>query len=127
VSQGEKEMTDLRGKIFEADDITKELLEVPEWGVKVEIRSMTAGQRATLTEGVTSDKVDVSNNMYAKTVIATVFDPTTGLPVFTEQDREAILSKNGAVIERLATKALGSSGLGEKAVEESQARFPQES
>jgi len=120
-------MTDLRGKIFSADDITKELLEVPEWGVSVEIRSMTAGQRATLTEGATSaDKVDVSN-MYAKTVIATVFDPETGLPVFTEQDREAILSKNGAVIERLATKALGSSGLGEKAVEESQARFPQES
>ena len=127
VSQGEKEMTDLRGKIFSADDITKELLVVPEWGVSVEIRSMTAGQRATLTEGATSaDKVDVSN-MYAKTVIATVFDPETGLPVFTDQDREAILSKNGAVIERLATKALGSSGLGEKAVEESQARFPQES
>ena len=88
---------------------------------------MTAGQRATLTEGATSaDKVDVSN-MYAKTVIATVFDPETGLPVFTEKDREAILSKNGSVIERLATKALGSSGLGETAVEESQARFPEES
>jgi hypothetical protein len=56
-----------------------------------------------------------------------VFDPETGLPVFTEQDREAILSKNGAVIERLATKALGSSGLGEKAVEEAQVRFPKES
>ena len=78
-------MTDLRGKIFAADDITKELVEVPEWGVAVEIRSMTAGQRATLTEGATSaDKVDVSN-MYAKTVIATVFDPETGLPVFTEK------------------------------------------
>jgi len=48
VSQGEKEMTDLRGKIFSADDITRELLEVPEWKVTVEIRSMTAGQRATL-------------------------------------------------------------------------------
>lgn len=120
-------MADLRGKIFEADDITKELLEVPEWGVTVEIRSMTAGQRATLTEGATSgDKVDVSN-MYAKTVIATVFDPESGLPIFNNNDREAILSKNGVVIERLATKALGSSGLGDKAVEEAQARFPQES
>jgi hypothetical protein len=46
-------MADLRGKIFSADDITKELLVVPEWGVSVEIRSMTAGQRATLTEGAT--------------------------------------------------------------------------
>ena len=121
-------MTDLRAKIFEADDITKELLEVPEWGVTVEIRSMTAGQRATLTEGIssTTDKVDVSN-MYAKTVIATVFDPETGLPIFTDKDREAILSKNGAVIERLATKALGRSGLSETAVDQAQARFPQES
>jgi hypothetical protein len=65
--------------------------------------------------------------MYAKTVIATVYDPTTGLPIFTEQDREAILSKNGSVIERLATKALGSSGLSDKAVEKAQARFPEES
>jgi hypothetical protein len=120
-------MTSLRDKIFTADDITKELVEVPEWGVTIEIRSMTAAQRATLTEGVSSvDKVDVSN-MYAKTVIATVFDPETGLPVFTDKDREAILSKNGAVIERLATKALGSSGLSDKAVDEAQARFPKES
>lgn len=120
-------MTDLRKSIFEVDDITKELLEVPEWKVTVEIRSMTAAQRATLTEGVTStDKVDISN-MYAKTVIATVFDPATGLPVFTDQDREAILSKNGSVIERLATKALGSSGLSDKAVDQAQARFPEES
>jgi hypothetical protein len=56
-----------------------------------------------------------------------VYDPTTGLPIFTEQDREAILSKNGSVIERLATKALGSSGLSDKAVEKAQARFPEES
>ena len=54
-------------------------------------------------------------------------NPETGLPVFTAQDKEAILSKNGAVIERLATKALGNSGLSEKAVDEAQARFPEES
>ena len=125
VSQGEK--MNLRESIFSADDITKELVEVPEWGVSVEVRSMTAAERAKLGEGAANgDKTDVGL-MYALTVIATVYDPATGLPVFTDQDRAAILSKNGAVVERLATKALGSSGLTEKAVDESTARFPKES
>jgi hypothetical protein len=117
----------LKEAIFSSDDITKELVEIPEWGVTVEVRSMTANERAKLGEGAAKgDKTDVGA-MYALTVIATVYDPATGLPVFTAQDKEAILSKNGAVIERLATKALGSSGLGEKAVDEAQARFPEES
>jgi hypothetical protein len=117
----------LKEAIFSSDDITKELVEIPEWGVTVEVRSMTANERAKLGEGAAKgDKTDVGA-MYALTVIATVYDPATGLPVFTAQDKEAILSKNGAVIERLATKALGNSGLAEKAVDEAQARFPEES
>ena len=117
----------LKETIFNADDITKEAVEVPEWGVTVEVRSMTAAERAKLGEGASNgEKTDVAK-MYALTVIATVYDPATGLPIFTDQDKEAILSKNGAVIERLASKALGSSGLTDKAVDEAQARFPKES
>lgn len=117
----------LKDKIFSTDDITKELVKVPEWGVTVEVRSMTAAERAKMGEGAANgDKTDVAK-MYALTVIATVYDPETGLPIFSDQDKEAILSKNGAVIERLATKALGASGFTEKAVDEAQARFPQES
>lgn len=117
----------LREKIFSADDITKELMEVPEWGVTVEIRAMTAAERAKLGESaMVGDKTDVGL-MYALTVIASVYDPESGLPIFTDQDKSAILSKNGTVIERLATKALGASGLTDKAVDEAGARFPKES
>jgi len=119
----------LRETIFEADDITKELVEVPEWGVSVEIRSMTAAERAGLTEASTTgnvNKVDISL-MYALCVIATVYDPATGLPIFKKGDEAAILSKNGSVIERLATKAMGSSGFTDTAVDEAANRFPQES
>ena len=64
----------LKQTIFSADDITKELVEVPEWGVKVEVRSMTAAERAKLGEGASKgDKTDVGL-MYAMTVIATVYD-----------------------------------------------------
>jgi hypothetical protein len=119
----------LRETIFGADDITKELVEVPEWGVSVEIRSMTAAERAGLTEASTAgsaNKVDISL-MYALCVIATVYDPETGLPIFKKGDETAILSKNGSVIERLATKAMGSSGFTDTAVDEAANRFPQES
>ena len=118
----------LREAIFSADDITKELVEVPEWGVTVELRSMTAAERAGMTEQASrnGDKIDIKL-MYALTIIATVYDPETGLPIFTDQDKEAILSKSGSVIERLATKAMGASGLSEKSVDEATARFPKES
>lgn len=117
----------LREAIFNADDITKQTVNVPEWGVDVQIRSMTAAERAKLGESAANgDKTNVAL-MYALTVIATVYDPTTGLPVFTENDKEAILSKNGTVIERLAGIALGASGMTEKAVDEASARFPKES
>ena len=89
---------------------------------------MTAAERAGMTEAASTkgDKVNISL-MYALCVIATVYDPTTGLPIFTANDKEAILSKSGVVIERLATKALGASGLADKAVDEASARFPEES
>ena len=117
----------LREAIFSADDIAKEIVEVPEWGVSVEVRAMTAAERAKLGEGaMVGDKTNVGL-MYALTVIASIYDPETGLSVFTDNDREAILSKSGAVIERLATKALGYSGLTDKAVDQATARFPQES
>jgi hypothetical protein len=117
----------LRDKIFSADDITKELVEIPEWDVTVEIRAMTAAERGTLGEAaMVGDKTNVGL-MYALAVISSVYDPETGLPIFTIQDKEAILSKSGSVIERLATKALGASGLTEKAVDQAGERFPKES
>jgi len=118
----------LRDKIFSSDDIKKELVEVPEWGVSVEIRSMTALERSKLMENAASSdgKINIGS-MYALTVISTVYDPESGLPIFTDKDREAVLSKNGAVVERLATIAMGNSGLTEKAVEQATARFHQES
>ena len=87
----------LREAIFSADDIAKEIVEVPEWGVSVEVRAMTAAERAKLGEGaMVGDKTNVGL-MYALTVIASIYDPETGLPVFTDNDREAILSKKRGV------------------------------
>lgn len=115
---------DLRNTILSSDDITRELVEVPEWGVTIQLRAMTALERTNLTEGNTDTSALDLGRMYANVVIATVYDPETEAPVFTFADRDAIMSKNGAVIDRLAQKALGSSGVGDKAVEKKAGQFP---
>lgn len=40
----------IRDQIMKAKDISGELMEIKEWGVKVEIRTMTARQRARVME-----------------------------------------------------------------------------
>jgi hypothetical protein len=48
--QNRRNIVSLRDQIMKAKDISGELMEIKEWGVKVEIRTMTARQRATVLE-----------------------------------------------------------------------------
>lgn len=117
-------MTSIRETIFAANDIKSEKVEVPEWGVSVEVRSMTALDRTRLQGNATdgSGKVNMTAFM-SEAVIASVFDPETGLPVFEQKDRDALLTKNGAVVERLAQKALNMSGMEAESVDKAGADF----
>ena len=114
----------LRDAIFSASDIKNDDVFIPEWGVTVRLRTLSALERTRLVEGRTdASKVDIGR-MYANIVIATVYDPTTNEPIFTPADREAIMAKSGAVIDRIAQRALASSGLGEEAVDAQAGQFP---
>jgi hypothetical protein len=118
-------MSSLRETIFAADDIQSESVEIPEWGVTVEVRTMTAADRTTLQTNSTSadGKVDMTKFM-PSVVIATVHDPETGLPVFQASDVPALLSKSGVIIERLAQKALQISGMEASSADNAGATFP---
>ncbi len=119
-------VTSIRETIFAANDIKSEKVEVPEWGVTVEVRTMTALDRTRLQSAAASGegKVDMTKFM-PDAVIASVFDPETGLPIFTEKDRDALLSKSGTVVERLAQTALNMSGMGADSVDKAGAEFPE--
>ncbi len=43
-------MASLRDKIFAAEDIPTEVVGIPEWGVDVLVRGMSAGDRITLMQ-----------------------------------------------------------------------------
>ena len=107
----------IRDQIMKAKDISGELMEIKEWGVKVEIRTMTARQRARVMENAIDPVTGKSSIsvIYPEIAVACVFDPESGEPVFTNDDKDALLEKSGAVLEKIASKAMALSGLTEEA------------
>ena len=108
-------MGDLRAQILTADDIASEIVDVPGWGVKVMVKALTGAQRARLMQAATRGGAIQFNKIYPDLVIASAHDPETGLPIFEATDRDALLSKSGAMLDVIATKALEVSGMTEAA------------
>ena len=126
-------MSNLSSKIFSIDDITVERVVVPEWdNIQIELHSLTAGERGEVMSSASSkdangeSSVDIGQ-MYALCVIKSACDPTTGEQIFEDSDITAIKSRNGAVIERLAIKIMGTSAMGDKAVGAAYDNFPTKS
>jgi len=102
----------IRDTILAADDIGTDVVTVPEWGVAVQVRGLTLGQRNdALTASRNEDGVLDISRYYARIIIATVSDPATGEAVFSEDDVPLILEKSSAPADMLAKKALTLSGM----------------
>lgn len=110
----------LRDRIIAADDIGKRLVEVPEWGVTVEVRTISAGQRSQMLKSATDGGggVDI-DKLYPMLLIATCFDPDEDEPVFTPDDFAVIQEKSASAVEAIAQVAMEMAGmLGEGSVDE---------
>lgn len=110
----------LRERILNAVDTDRELVDVPEWGVKVEVRSMSGRDRDNLIKAHGGgDLTSVSYaEFYPMLLRFSLYDPETGERIFTAEDDALLIDKSAAVIERLAEIVRRVSGLDEKAVEE---------
>ncbi|WP_018130716.1 hypothetical protein [Effusibacillus pohliae] len=102
----------LREKIFAAKDIKSEIVEVEEWGVKLEVRGMTGRARSELISSCMDNKGNFDLvKLYPQIVIATVYDPETGEKVFDPADRDALNEKSSGALEKVAQVAMRLSGL----------------
>jgi len=108
---------ELRKTILETDDIESEIIDVPEWGLKVEVRGMSSKQRAKLLKSSTQDGTVNMMTWFPDLLIATVFDPESGEQVFERADRDAINAKSGAAVSAIADVAARLSGLGDDDVQ----------
>ncbi len=108
----------LKDQILAADDTTSEKVEVSEWGVTVEVRTMSGAARATILQSAVEDdgKVDLQK-VYPDIIIGCTFDPETGERVFSPSDREILMQKSGAALDKVATVAMRLSGFTADAVD----------
>jgi hypothetical protein len=112
----------IRDTIRASEDGTSETVDVPEWGVKLEVRSTTVDERATLLamqmeldEGDTAAKLA---GFYPAVLVATCFDPDTGEQVFNRDDVAWLVTKNSAPVEKVAQVALRVCGMAGDTTEE---------
>ena len=111
----------IKNKIKAADDIDRVSLDVDEWGVTIEIRSMSVRQRAAFIAANQDGDGQGARveALYGQMLVTCVYDPETGELVFDESDLDWLLTeKSGSVIDRIVTRCLEVSGLKEKSVDE---------
>jgi hypothetical protein len=114
----------LRDQILEAQDISSEQIEVPEWKVTVEVRGMTGKERAQFMQEFSTDTGALDyERLYPSLLIKVLYDPESGEPIFRDSDGDFINMKSGQVLERLGRVATRLSGMTPEAEEEAKERF----
>lgn len=109
----------LRDKILNADDITSEIIDIPAWGVQVEVRSMDGRSRTRLLKMASDAEGNIDMEVvYPEMILLCAFDPETGERIFEESDRDAVLSKSAGPVELLALAAMRVSGMSSDAMDE---------
>ncbi len=131
---------DLREQIQQADDIQKKIVDLPEWDkgedkCRIEVRSMTGEERAELLQECMKQDPKRPNDpkakifdmkaAYPRVLIGCSFNPETGEKVFRPEDREWLMKKCSAPLERLSGVAMKLSGLSEEAEEEAGKESPE--
>ena len=103
---------DLRSLIFQTPDLVEQLVEVPEWRIKVLVRALTGKERTNLVKDcMQRDGTMDIGKLYPTLVVMTSRHPLTNKPIFKPSDRDMLLSKAGSVLDRIALVAAKISGL----------------
>jgi hypothetical protein len=114
-------MSTLREQIFAAQDLPSEIVDVPEWGLKVTVRGLSIRERdkyfesQIITRGGKAEQ-DLSN-VTAKLVILCARDEDGEL-IFGPEHIDMLGEKSAAAIDRLHKVASRLSGLTEEDVKE---------
>jgi hypothetical protein len=105
-------------RIAAAEDVETIMHDVPEWGVKLELRSPTGQERADMISRFINFETGQNKArdlavLYPAVLAACCYDPATGERVFdSHANAAAILNgKNGSVVENVAKECMPLVGL----------------
>lgn len=114
----------LRDHILQCDDVQKEIVHIPQWGVNVAVHGMSGAARTAMIQNAAdNDGVMNFSKMMPDIVIMCTYDPESGEQVFSEQDRDALMMKSGAVLDTIVNTAMKLSGLLDGAVDQAGKTF----
>jgi hypothetical protein len=99
--------------------LTTEVVEVPEWGGSVNVRTLTGTERDEFEQSFVQQDGKSRNlrNFRAKLCARAMVDDD-GEPMFTAKDVDALGKKNGRALDRVFDVAQQLAGLSEKDVDE---------
>jgi hypothetical protein len=101
-------------QILAADDITRESLDVPEWGGTIQIRVMSGTQRDKFEQAFSADRY---NNTRARMAVYSVCDEA-GKHLFDESDIPALGAKSSAILDRIFPVAMRVNKMGTDEIQE---------
>jgi len=110
-----------REQILNAEDLETREVNVPEWGGKVMLKTMTGAERDAWESRIplqTADKKIDIKEMKACLLVLCIRDPKTSAFLFTEKDVPELNKKNSSVLDRLWQIASEMNGIGNKELEE---------
>lgn len=113
--------TSIRDRIASHAAYKSKLVHIEEWGVDIELRSMSLGERngmITKAKGDAGDQDTDISVIYPELIMRCAHDPETGEKVFAEDDTAFINSLPAELMDKLALPAMAISGMGEKADED---------
>lgn len=114
----------LRDQILSCDDVQKEIIDIPQWGVQVAVHGMSGAARTQMIQNAAdNDGVMNFSRMMPDIVIMCTFDPETDEQVFDASDRESLMMKSGAALDLIVNTAMRISGLIDGAVDEAGKNF----
>jgi len=115
----EREIMSLtKEQILNSQDLTKEKIEVPEWGGVIFVRTMTGAERDSFEQGIVNDDRTANlSNIRAKLCALTVVDEE-GKRIFTDDDVKGIGEKSSLVLDRVFQVAQKLNGISPTDVED---------
>lgn len=101
--------------ILAAQDLRCIDVDVPEWGGPVRLRPLTGAERERLQERVKKDTGKFSAWLLSESIVG-----EDGNRIFSQADIDSLLTKNGAVLDRLALRCTEINGLRPDSVEKAE-------
>lgn len=103
----------IRDRIQKARPYTKELVEVAEWDVAIEVRSISLGLRNEMMLSVIDEDTKQADirKLYPEMIIACSYDPETGDKVFASDDAAFLNGLDAGILDKIAKPALKLSGM----------------